>query len=98
MHYWLDRGCPASKLNLGLAAYGRTFTLGNESTSTAIGTDILGPGLGYYLILKRIRELEKTKNKYDFSFSWTIYKREWNSGIFRSTLPFSVIESFYVTY
>jgi GH18 family chitinase len=42
----LNRGCPAKKLNLGLAAYGRSFTLSNDTTSVSIGTDSIGGGLG----------------------------------------------------
>lgn len=46
MYYWLSKGCPAEKLNLGVAAYGRSFTLSNESNSISIGTDTIGGGLG----------------------------------------------------
>lgn len=46
MHYWLSNGCSAEKLNLGLAIYGRTFTLSNESNSLSVGAESIGPGLG----------------------------------------------------
>jgi GH18 family chitinase len=42
----LKKGCPAKKLNLGLAAYGRSFTLSNDSTSVSIGAESIGGGLG----------------------------------------------------
>jgi hypothetical protein len=33
-------------MNLGLAMYGRSFTLVNDSNSTIIGSDVIGAGLG----------------------------------------------------
>ena len=33
-------------MNLGLAAYGRSFTLSNDSTSISIGTESIGGGFG----------------------------------------------------
>ncbi|XP_005112658.1 acidic mammalian chitinase [Aplysia californica] len=32
-HYWVDEGCPKDKLYIGLATYGRSFTLRDESDS-----------------------------------------------------------------
>ena len=46
IHYWLSNGCPADKLNLGLALYGRSFTLANNSDSASIGTETIGSGIG----------------------------------------------------
>ncbi|CAF1250692.1 unnamed protein product [Adineta ricciae] len=45
IHYWLLNGCPAEKLNLGLALYGRSFTLANNSDSVSIGTETIGSGI-----------------------------------------------------
>jgi GH18 family chitinase len=56
----LNKGCPAKKLNLGLAAYGRSFTLSNDSTTVSIGTESIGGGFG---INKSFQLLE-----YPFSF------------------------------
>jgi len=42
----LSKGCPAKKLNLGLATYGRSFTLSPDSTSVSVGTETTGAGLG----------------------------------------------------
>ncbi|CAF5051020.1 unnamed protein product, partial [Rotaria sp. Silwood1] len=45
IHYWLSKGCSANKLNLGLAMYGRSFTLTNDSNSISVGTETIGGGL-----------------------------------------------------
>lgn len=42
MRYWRDQGVPAEKLNLGFAAYGRTFTLSSQSSE--VGASIRGAG------------------------------------------------------
>ncbi|XP_067449799.1 acidic mammalian chitinase-like [Thunnus thynnus] len=42
MKYWRDQGAPTQKLNLGLAAYGRAFTL--SSASSDVGAPASGPG------------------------------------------------------
>nr|XP_046254098.1 acidic mammalian chitinase-like [Scatophagus argus] len=44
MMYWRDQGTPAQKLNLGLAAYGRAFTLSSASATGNVGTPASGPG------------------------------------------------------
>lgn len=42
MQYWRKQGAPAHLLNLGLATYGRAFTL--SSVSTDVGAPSNGPG------------------------------------------------------
>ncbi|XP_068561301.1 acidic mammalian chitinase-like [Cebidichthys violaceus] len=42
MRYWRDQGAPAQKLNLGLAAYGRAFSL--ATASRGVGAPINGSG------------------------------------------------------
>uniref|UniRef100_A0A3Q3NIG8 Acidic mammalian chitinase n=1 Tax=Mastacembelus armatus TaxID=205130 RepID=A0A3Q3NIG8_9TELE len=42
MKYWQEQGAPTQKLNLGLAAYGRSFTL--SSSSTDVGAPANGTG------------------------------------------------------
>ncbi|XP_056293636.1 acidic mammalian chitinase-like [Pseudoliparis swirei] len=41
MKYWRDKGAPVEKLNMGFAAYGRTFRL--TSSSTGVGAPASGP-------------------------------------------------------
>lgn len=43
VQYWLDQGCDPAKLNLGLATYGRSFTLSNPGQHTA-GSSASGAG------------------------------------------------------
>lgn len=45
IHHWLKHSCSPSKINLGLALYGRSFTLMNNSNSINIGTKAIGGGL-----------------------------------------------------
>lgn len=42
MRYWRDQGAPTQKLNLGLAAYGRAFTL--SSNSSDVGAPVNSSG------------------------------------------------------
>lgn len=41
--YWVKKGVPPSSLNIGLALYGRTFTL-SDTTHTDVGSAVSGAG------------------------------------------------------
>jgi chitinase len=43
VNYWLSKGLPKNKLIVGLATYGRTFTL-KDDTSYGLGASAIGPG------------------------------------------------------
>lgn len=43
MHYYLEKGIPNNKINLGFATYGRSFKLAS-SIQTNIGDPAFGPG------------------------------------------------------
>ncbi|XP_037301002.1 endochitinase-like isoform X7 [Manduca sexta] len=45
LEYWLEQGCPAKKIVLGVPFYGRTFTLTN-SLRTSVRAPSSGPGIG----------------------------------------------------
>uniref|UniRef100_A0A3Q3QSC6 chitinase n=1 Tax=Monopterus albus TaxID=43700 RepID=A0A3Q3QSC6_MONAL len=70
MRYWRDQGAPTQKLNLGLAAYGRAFTL--SSASTDVGAPVSGPGEGgcytdkdgFWLITEQIVPYAITENQW----------------------------------
>lgn len=36
VNYWIDNGCPSNKLNLGVATYGRAWTLTSDSGLTGV--------------------------------------------------------------
>jgi chitinase len=42
-NYWIDKGFPKEKINLGLSFHGRTFTLKNPSEHD-LGSPAEGPG------------------------------------------------------
>jgi len=44
IHYWIQKGAPKEKLNLGIATFGRTFTLQN-ATNNGVGAPTKGPGI-----------------------------------------------------
>jgi GH18 family chitinase len=65
IRYWIANGAPAYKINIGLATYGRSFTL--ASNKTGIGAPSMGSGpagiytrepgfLAYYEICKKLEE------------------------------------------
>ncbi|KAM9856162.1 chitotriosidase-1-like [Aulostomus maculatus] len=43
MKHWQSKGAPAEKLNLGVATFGRSFTL-SDSTDNGVGAAVSGPG------------------------------------------------------
>jgi len=72
--YWIKNGCPANKLTLGLATYGRSFTLENPNQN-GFNAKATGPGkpgpvtkqggfLAYYEIMQKIKSGE-LKQKWD---------------------------------
>ncbi|XP_056241203.1 chitotriosidase-1-like [Seriola aureovittata] len=42
MKYWRDQGAPTHKLNLGIASYGRVYTVASQCS--AVGAPVTGPG------------------------------------------------------
>ncbi len=65
IRYWIANGAPAYKINLGLATYGRSFTLASNKTdlgAPSIGSGPAGmytrePGfLAYYEICKKLHD------------------------------------------
>jgi len=44
IQFWLNNGCPASKLLLGIPTFGRSFTLENPN-SPGLGANAIGAGL-----------------------------------------------------
>ena len=70
MRHWIKRGCPRSKLVVGIPTYGRSWTL--SSTSTAVGSPASGAGspgpvtkeggfLAYNEICQKIQKGDFTK-------------------------------------
>ena len=51
LNYWINGGFPSQKINLGLALYGRTFTL-VDSSKTGLGAPAKGAGTAGTVILK----------------------------------------------
>ena len=71
VRHWIKRGCPRSKLVVGIPTYGRSWTL-SSSTSTAIGSPASGAGspgpvtkeggfLAYNEICQKIQKGDFTK-------------------------------------
>ena len=75
----MTNGCPASKMNLGLALYGRTFTLASMQ-NTSIGAAIIDGGGEGNLLTKRFTSIVYRSNS--IGFSWTLYQRRRNISIF----------------
>ncbi|RNA45046.1 acidic mammalian chitinase-like, partial [Brachionus plicatilis] len=42
IHIWIERGCPREKLNVGISAYARSFSLFSENQTHEIGTSKAG--------------------------------------------------------
>ncbi|CAF2382525.1 unnamed protein product [Rotaria sp. Silwood2] len=65
IYYWINNGCVASKINLGLALYGRSFTL-THTHNTSIGASIVeggGEGIHIYILTLRILFINKDNLK-----------------------------------
>ena len=71
VRHWIKRGCPRSKLVVGIPTYGRSWTL-SSSTSTAVGSPASGAGspgpvtkeggfLAYNEICQKIQKGDFTK-------------------------------------
>ena len=71
MRHWIKRGCPRSKLVVGIPTYGRSWTL-SSSTSTTVGSPASGAGspgpvtkeggfLAYNEICQKIQKGDLTK-------------------------------------
>lgn len=48
MHIWIEKGCPREKLNLGMAAYGRTFSMYSEKQTHEMGCKASAGEAGMY--------------------------------------------------
>ena len=63
VHYWIEKGFNKSKINLGLATYGRSFELKNPSQNS-LGSGVVGAGsagavnynltFSFYIINKKV--------------------------------------------
>lgn len=42
--YWVSKGTPKHKLNIGIATYGRSFVLADPVNDFGIGAPVTGPG------------------------------------------------------
>ena len=71
LHIWIEKGCPRQKLNLGIAAYGRSFSMYSEKQSHNMGVKAsageagaytMEPGvLSYYEICEKINKDKSIK-------------------------------------
>jgi GH18 family chitinase len=48
MHIWIEKGCAREKLNLGMAAYGRSFSLFTENQTHEVGAKASAAEAGQY--------------------------------------------------
>ncbi|CAF0941007.1 unnamed protein product [Didymodactylos carnosus] len=88
IYYWLERGCPAEKMNLGLAIYGRTFTLADEVNNT-LGSPVSEGGeagpytkeegiLAYFEICQKLRANNWTTEwDHDSQAQYAYYENQW---------------------
>jgi GH18 family chitinase len=42
--YWVSKGTPKNKLNIGIATYGRSFVLADPANDFSVGAPVSGPG------------------------------------------------------
>ncbi|EAT36996.1 AAEL010963-PA, partial [Aedes aegypti] len=89
--YWLQQGAPASKINLGIPFYGRTFTLENRA-NYELRAGASGPGApGFYT------QEEGALAYFELCamFSNANWVRHWDND---QKIPFGVIENQWVGY
>lgn len=48
IHIWIEKGCPPEKLNLGISAYGRSFSMYTEKQSHEMGVKASAAEAGQY--------------------------------------------------
>ena len=48
MYVWVQKGCPPEKLNLGISAYGRSFSLFSENQTHEMGSKASAGEAGQY--------------------------------------------------
>ncbi|XP_062550464.1 chitinase-3-like protein 1 [Armigeres subalbatus] len=89
--YWLQQGAPASKINLGVPHYGRTFTLENKANHW-LRANAIGPGSpGFYT------QEEGALAYYEIceNFSSGSWAQFWDSD---QKIPFGVINDQWIGY
>ncbi|XP_035825783.1 chitotriosidase-1-like [Aplysia californica] len=86
-HYWVEEGCPKEKLYIGLATYGRSFTLSDKSVSGR-GAPAIGAGnagtytqeagfLSYYEVCEMINAGAKVEFLEDQRVPYLVQNDQW---------------------
>lgn len=84
INYWINNGCPPEKLNFGLAAYGRSFTLKNTTLNKVGAPSVRGGHAGTYTKEEGIYSYYEVCEKLNVE-NW---KKHWDDNQ----------QSFYATY